>query len=354
MSKENQINTSLEGNPLLLNNKRIRESVQYLLKKKLWLIIAAAFGLAVGIYYCSVKKPLYSAGLSFSMEGEDNTSSGGLLGLAEQFGLSLGGNVGGIFQGDNIIELFKSRRIIEQTLLHEYKNTGRTNADVFLDACLWRDKYDFPKAMYPLGIDKTKFNREQDSVMGAMHEYITKGLMEVDKPDKTLNKFDVVFKSNDEAFTKYFTESLVADVSDFYVETKTKRAKQNVDILQQRTDSIRRAFDAALYGRASITDANINPVFQVPQVGAQKKQTDITVLGTAYGELLKNLELAKYTLQKETPYIQVIDEPRFPLEKKTYPWWLYVPLAIIGFTCLAAGGLLGLKVMGIIYREYVR
>ena len=354
MSKEKTINTTLEGNPLLLNNQRIRAAIQYLKRKILWIVLAALFGLAIGIYYCSVKKPLYTAALSFSMEGDDNNPAGGILGIAAQFGLNLGGNVGGIFEGDNIMELFKSRKIIEQTLLHEYKSTGRTNADAFLDACLWREKIGLPKTIYPLGVDKTKFTREQDSLMGAIHKYIVTGLMQVGKPDKTMNRFEVVFKSNDEAFTKYFTEALVTDVSNFYVETKTKRSKQNVDILESRTDSIRRAYDAALYGRASLTDANLNPIFQVPQVGAQKKQTDITVLGTAYGELLKNLEFAKYTLEKETPYIQIIDEPRFPLHKKTYPWWIYVPLAIFGFTSLAIGGLLGLKVMGIIYREYVK
>jgi uncharacterized protein involved in exopolysaccharide biosynthesis len=39
------------------------------------------------------------------------------------------------------------------------------------------------------------------------------------------------------------------------------------------------------------------------------------VLGSAYGEVVKNLELAKITLQKETPLYQIIDEPFLPLSK---------------------------------------
>jgi hypothetical protein len=65
-----------------------------------------------------------------------------------------------------------------------------------------------------------------------------------------------------------------------------------------------------------LADANLNPAFQTPTVGIQRKQTDITVLATAYGELLKNLELAKFNLLRETPLIQVIDTPLLPLENK--------------------------------------
>lgn len=66
-------------------------------------------------------------------------------------------------------------------------------------------------------------------------------------------------------------------------------------------------------------------------------------MGTAYAELLKNLELAKYTLLKQTPFMQVIDEPKFPLEKKTYPMLLYVPLSILLFTFLTVALLISLK-----------
>ena len=78
----------------------------------------------------------------------------------------------------------------------------------------------------------------------------------------------------------------------------------------------------------------------------------MTVLGTAYGELLKNLELAKYSLLKEIPYIQIIDIPHYPLDKKTYPWYIYVPLAMIGTFFLACGGLVGLRIMQKLYKLY--
>ena len=47
--------------------------------------------------------------------------------------------------------------------------------------------------------------------------------------------------------------------------------------------------------------------------GAQQSQARAAALGQAYGQVLQSLEIAKITLQKETPLYQIIDEPTLPL-----------------------------------------
>ena len=44
-----------------------------------------------------------------------------------------------------------------------------------------------------------------------------------------------------------------------------------------------------------------------------KIETDIQILSNTYTEMLKNLEVLKLDLAKETPFIQVIDKARYPL-----------------------------------------
>ena len=39
----------------------------------------------------------------------------------------------------------------------------------------------------------------------------------------------------------------------------------------------------------------------------------VQMLGTLYGELVKNLEFAKLTLMREEPLVQIIDQPILPL-----------------------------------------
>ncbi len=40
----------------------------------------------------------------------------------------------------------------------------------------------------------------------------------------------------------------------------------------------------------------------------------VQVLGTMYGELIKNLEFSKLALMREEPLIQIIDSPILPLD----------------------------------------
>ena len=156
--------------------------------------------------------------------------------------------------------------MIQSTLMLPYEQSGKSFADVFLDISNMRSAGDLPQNLYKPG-NNQPFSREQDSIMGAMYKYISEGLLYVEKPDIRLNIYTVEFKSHDEKFTKLFTESLVSGVSSFYINTKTERAIGNVAVLQNRTDSIKNAYDIALYGRAAIQDANLNPAFQLPMVG---------------------------------------------------------------------------------------
>ncbi|MGI8637486.1 MAG: hypothetical protein ACR2KZ_18980, partial [Segetibacter sp.] len=61
---------------------------------------------------------------------------------------------------------------------------------------------------------------------------------------------------------------------------------------------------------------NVNPTRQIVRTGIQRKQVDAQVNGALYTELVKNLELSKMGLRKETPLIQIIDTPMLPLQKK--------------------------------------
>jgi uncharacterized protein involved in exopolysaccharide biosynthesis len=46
-----------------------------------------------------------------------------------------------------------------------------------------------------------------------------------------------------------------------------------------------------------------------------KQEMRVQMLGTLYGELVKNLEFAKLTLMREEPLVQIIDQPILPLPR---------------------------------------
>jgi uncharacterized protein involved in exopolysaccharide biosynthesis len=108
-------------------------------------------------------------------------------------------------------------------------------------------------------------------------------------------------------------------------------------MLQKEADSLRNVLGSAITSAGSQTDLtfNLNPAYQVQRSGALQSQASATALGQAYGEVLRNLEIAKITLEKETPLYQIIDEPTLPLERRKIRK-LYA-LIIGGFL----GGILG-------------
>jgi hypothetical protein len=92
--------------------------------------------------------------------------------------------------------------------------------------------------------------------------------------------------------------------------------RKNVKMMEHKVDSVKQALGLAMYGVASEVDGNQFLVRGVAKVPQAKKQLEIQVLSTMYGELIKNLELSRTMMAKDQPLIQLIDQPRFPLEKK--------------------------------------
>jgi len=120
---------------------KAKEWYAYLLSQWKIIVLAGIIGAALGLTYSFTKKPVYTATLSFALE--DEKSGGGLgsaLGLASSFGLDLGGGGGSIFTGSNLTELFKSRRMVEQTLLTAATVDGKkiSLAEMYIQNNEWR------------------------------------------------------------------------------------------------------------------------------------------------------------------------------------------------------------------------
>ncbi len=302
----------------------IKEWSTYLLSKWLIILVVGLAGGALGIIFSLMQKPDYTANLSFALEDQPKSSAlSGALGLASQFGFDFGGGGGSLFASSNLIELFKSRNIIEQTLLSPVTidNSTTSYAELFIDNAGWRQKWNQKAELKTLhflpGSDRTKFNRTQDSIMGAIFLIITTNNLKVFQKDKKVDIITIEFHSSNELFAKIFTEALVKQVSDFYISTKSKKAKINMDILERQTDSVRKELNGAITGTAVANDNTfgLNPALNVQKVPSTKRQIDMQTNLAILSELVKQTEVARVALRNETPLIQVIDRPILPLKK---------------------------------------
>jgi hypothetical protein len=330
---ENKIypnDTSIKGVILKLG-----EWYRYLISKWITIILFTIIGSVIGVAYALIRKPSYIAATTFVLE-ESDKGGGGLgqyAGLASMVGVDLGGGGTGIFQGDNILELYKSRTMIEKTLLTQIDYRGRKILliDRYIDFNHTREKWKKypnlknihfnPVKQSVFDLSSLNFTRLQDSVLGSIVDEINDGYLYVYKPDKKLSMIRAEVKAKDEFFAKTFNKQIVKNVNDFYIQTKTKKSLINISILQQKTDSVRNVMNGAIYKAVQVTDAtpNLNITRQIQRMApVQRSQFTAETNKEVLGELVKNLELSKISLLKETPLIQVIDYPILPLkEEKT-------------------------------------
>jgi uncharacterized protein involved in exopolysaccharide biosynthesis len=307
--------------------KKGKERYTYFLSQWKIILLAGTIGAVLGLTYSFIKKPVYTATLSFAVEGEQ--SGGGLgsaLGLASSFGLDIGGGGGSIFTGSNLTELFKSRRMVEQTLLTAV-TVGEKNislAEMYIQNNEWRegwkDKAQFAGIQFAPNAEPKKFTRVQDSILGLMYSDLLKNSLSVGQKDKKIAIINIDVASTNELFSKYFTEALAKEVSDFYIATKSQKSRENMAILAKQTDSIRRELNAAITGVAVANDNtfNLNPALNVRRAPSARRQVDVQANTAILTELVKQSELAKVTLRKETPLIQIIDRPILPLKKENF------------------------------------
>ncbi len=304
--------------------QQLGETWAYLKTQWVKLLLLGLLGGLGGFFHAKYEKPEYTAKLTFALaEGDDKV--GGLGSIASQFGIDImGGSSGGAFSGDNLLELMKSRLLIEKTLLTTVDSSGKPK--LLINQYIDFHKPKNPKPRKPTDpvavtftadqVDPDQFSLAQDSFLGKVCGDLAKKNLTVSKIDKKLAIASVSFTGNDEWFAKNFTQVLTQNVTEFYVETKTRQMRKNVMMMEHKVDSVKQALGRAMYGVASEVDGNQFLVRGVAKVPQAKKQFEIQVLSTMYGELIKNLELSRTLMAKEQPLIQLIDQPRFPLEKK--------------------------------------
>ncbi|HEU4610393.1 MAG TPA: lipopolysaccharide biosynthesis protein [Chitinophagaceae bacterium] len=297
----------------------------YLLSKWLTILIVGLIGAGVGLIASLLSKPKYVGEITFVLEDSKSGSLASYASIASQFGIDLGGgSSSGIFEGDNILEFLKSRLLIERTLLSEVQTNGvkKTLAELYVEMNemqkKWENKPKLKDLHFPLGLSRDRFTLQQDSILNIIQEKVVKKSLEIEKPDKKLSFISVKCISENEMFSKVFVEHLVNEALDFYVNTKVKRSKVNVDKLQSTADSLENLLNRKTYSLAASKDVNQNPARQMASVDMEVQARDKMVLQTMYAEVMKNLELSKMTMAQETPLVQIVDTPILPLEKEKF------------------------------------
>ncbi len=334
-------------------------------------VLVVSIGATLGLAYSIFKPVRYNAEITFSVEDSKSIGGGLLSSLGGSIGMDIGsltGSVNGVLSGDNVLSLLKSKSMMAECLKTPYpidanltsfnnvdstssnqtdvvkKNAAFSNyviADRYADVYGLREKWAANKkigrVIYFGQPDQNL--RLQDSLLKLIIKRIEEKELTVIKPDKKLSFFNIAINTKDELMSLLITQRIIKIATDFYVNAKVGRLKNNIERLEKRTDSISSLLNQQTY--SATEDArlllNVNPADINAPVYSEISQRDKMVLTTIYAELMKNLEVSKAALIQETPTVQIVDNPSFPLERIETKWYEGIFLgAILSFFAFTA------------------
>jgi len=308
----------------------------YLRSKWLQAFLLITIGMLITASYYFIQKPKYEGTASFILEEKGGGAGGGLSGLASQFGFDLGSMNGnaGLFAGDNVLSILKSRSIIEKVLLSKVDSTKSTTtlADLYLETSGLHKKW-----LKDPSIGDINFNncipgkpnmRIQDSALFVIFQKLSQKQVAIERISKNGSIIKIVTTSASEIFSKLFTERLVLETMEMYIDIKTSVATKNIKRLEKRSDSLLVLLNSSTNKSAALQLLDANIAYKTAAVPLEVSQREKTVTFTVYTEVVKNLEASRIALANQTPVINILDNAKYPLENQQLSLGL---LLLIGF-----------------------
>lgn len=300
---------------------KVKEFFQEVLKNwRLVVLITISFVLffLIQTYQTPVT---YTSELSFMINDDDN-ELGGLGGLAQAFGLGLGGS-SGEFNLEKMVSLLKSRNIIQQGLFEKTKIDGQI--DFFANHLIrkynfhkeWEDRKNLKDFVFKTN-EVDAFSRIENSALKSVYGKITgskttKGILASSINEDT-GIVTLKLESINEDLSIKLLSSLFDKLSTFYINKTIEKQKQTYEITKSKADSLLGVLNYAQSKLLKIKDTQRNLTLNQYRSEELILERDYKTSLIVYGEAIKHKEIADYSLRTKTPFVQSIDTPIPPLE----------------------------------------
>lgn len=303
-------------------------------------------------YYAAAVQPVrYEASISFLVSEEPGKGGVGLGSIFGQIGL--GGSSGGGQNLERVLAFSTSMRLVNHVLLDsvEIDGVGDLMANHIIRQQGLEEEWEMADAygMTRLEHDSVpRMEQPERSILKAVYSYIN--FSEVPIIDREVGETTGIIylyvRTRNEELSYQLCNRLFERLSEFYTTESAGQSRASVVRLEQRADSLRGALNRAEYELASLYDTRLNTNSRRAQLRQAQLSREVGILSLAHGQVIANLETAKFALGGQTPFFQVMDVPYLPLNRVRRPPW---PQALLGFALGAA-----LVVLGICVRYFFR
>ena len=306
------------------------------LVKLLWRnkILIIFCGLTLGVLGAMTRgKSIYTAQTSLLLKSEGSGSGGGLMGLAAQFGLGSDE----LISFEKFLGVAKSRNIIQKALLTEVKVNDKQDliAHHFLIDSKKREAWQEAKPKYAKA-DLREQGFIQDTSLSDLLRSV-KDMIAVTEGKGGMTLVEV--KCSNEEIAYHFCKAIVDETINFFVKTSISSDLQTKKIIETRIDSLRDELNDYEQRYTTLKDQSIQTVKSKGLIDLMRMERKLRILNEMYVEATKQQEIVNFKVLNNSPGIEVVDAPKFPLPFERQS--LIVRTVLFGFI----GGFLGIALV---------
>lgn len=294
--------------------------------RKWYIILLVMIPFIAYFLYKAMKTPItYKADLTYMVNEDESGGAGGVNSILGRFGF---GGQSTSFNMDKIVTLSTSKRILHEVLLDSVFISGSLDllGNHLLKEYGLHDKW---------GNDQVKLNgvwlsSKDVEKQTAEERIINKRLLGLLMGDfdnqgsgllqSTYQQESGILKLSVESLSEELSILIVNNVyeklSNFYIDKSIEKQKETFNIVKHKTDSLRNLLNNTQYRLLVFSDTYKNLTLHKYDAQRLKMERNLQAYSMAYGEALRNLEVADFALKTATPFFQKLDEPLRPISPK--------------------------------------
>lgn len=313
----------------------VAELVKWTRNHALGLILCCGLSCGFALFWVAQQPEEYVAELSFMLNDDNNPSISGVGGVLSQLGI---GSSGGKYNVDKLLEIAKSDRIIDSTLLQESLVSGRRQilANHFIETYdleeQWKNHRD---DMSDFRIDNEDFQNEQTLyAMRSLRQMIsgTKQNRENALLSSDYGNTDYIMsfymKTLSDSLSISFVEHLYENVSKFFIDKTIEGSQRVYDLIIAERDSLSKQINETAHAIAELEDKSLGSFRNTNNVRLALLKNKLIGYQASFQIIVENLGRAKYALKTSTPLVQLLDKPTHPLSSSGQS---YVKYGVLGF-----------------------
>lgn len=272
------------------------------------------------LFWYAQQEDHYVAELSFMLNDDNNPQISGMAGVLSQFGIAPSG---GKYNVDKLLEIARSKRIIESTLLNEVELGGKNKllANHFIDIHelddTWEEKRPHLKD-FQLDTSKVK-STDSRFVLKSLKSKIAgtkqnrSGALLTSDYGNTDYIMSFYMKTLSDSLSILFVNELYKEVSDFFVSKSVERSQKVLNLILVERDSLAELISSTALEAARLKDRSGGSFINQNNVKSALLESKLVGYQAALQQITENLGRAEYAVKTSAPLIQPLDYPSYPL-----------------------------------------